>query len=59
MSAITTTTRDIAARAEMSPAAVYVHYASKEDLLQTLNRIGYEAGAQDVRARDPERRRSC
>ncbi|MDQ1536947.1 MAG: hypothetical protein QOE58_1340, partial [Actinomycetota bacterium] len=27
-----TSTRDIAARAQMSPAGVYVHFASKEDL---------------------------
>jgi AcrR family transcriptional regulator len=29
-------TRDIAKRAELSPAAVYVHFASKEDLLFTI-----------------------
>lgn len=29
-------TRDIARRAELSPAAVYVHFASKEDLLFTI-----------------------
>lgn len=29
-------TRDIAKRAQLSPAAVYVHFASKEDLLFTI-----------------------
>ena len=41
-----TTTRDIAARAAMSPAAVYVHFASKEELLQTISRIGHESALQ-------------
>jgi AcrR family transcriptional regulator len=36
-----TTTRDIAMRAEMSPAAVYVHYPSKEELLFRLARLGH------------------
>ena len=31
-----TSTRDIAARAQMSPAGVYVHFASKQDLLLQL-----------------------
>lgn len=34
-------TRDVAAAAGMSPAAVYVHYPSKEDLLYTLSRAGH------------------
>jgi AcrR family transcriptional regulator len=37
------TTRDIAQRAGMSPAAVYVHYRSKVDLLHEISRIGHEA----------------
>jgi AcrR family transcriptional regulator len=37
-----TTTRDIAARAGMSPAAVYIHYRSKEDLLFQISRVGHE-----------------
>jgi AcrR family transcriptional regulator len=36
-----TTTRDIAFRADMSPAGVYVHFASKEDLLFQLCRHGH------------------
>jgi AcrR family transcriptional regulator len=38
-----TTTRDIASRAGLSPAGVYVHFASKEDLLFQLSRAGHEA----------------
>ena len=36
-----TTTRHIAARANMSPAGVYVHFASKQDLLFQLCRRGH------------------
>jgi AcrR family transcriptional regulator len=36
-----TSTRDIAARAQMSPAGVYVHFASKQDLLFELCRRGH------------------
>src|SRR5665647_730569 len=36
-----TSTRDIAARAHMSPAGVYVHFASKQDLLFQLCRRGH------------------
>lgn len=38
-----TTTRDIASRAGMSPAAVYVHHATKEDLLFEISRRGHHA----------------
>jgi AcrR family transcriptional regulator len=38
-----TSTRDIASRAGLSPAGVYVHFASKEDLLFQLSREGHEA----------------
>ncbi len=38
-----TTTRDIASRAGLSPAGVYVHFSSKEDLLHALSRSGHEA----------------
>ncbi|GAA4385475.1 TetR/AcrR family transcriptional regulator [Tsukamurella soli] len=37
-----TSTRDIAAAAGMSPAAVYVHHRSKEDLLYQLSRRGHD-----------------
>lgn len=36
-----TSTRDIAARAHLSPAGVYVHFASKQDLLFHLCRRGH------------------
>ncbi len=36
-----TTTRDIASRAGMSPAAVYVHHDSKESLLYTVSLDGH------------------
>jgi len=36
-----TSTRDIAARAHLSPAGVYVHFASKQDLLFQLCRRGH------------------
>jgi AcrR family transcriptional regulator len=37
------TTREIAERAGMSPAAVYVHWRAKHDLLFELSRIGHQA----------------
>jgi AcrR family transcriptional regulator len=37
-----TTTRDIAAAAGMSPAALYVHHRSKEELLFLIARTGHE-----------------
>ncbi|MGN6131399.1 MAG: TetR family transcriptional regulator [Nocardioidaceae bacterium] len=37
-----TTTRDIAAAAGMSPAALYVHHRSKEELLYLISREGHE-----------------
>lgn len=36
-----TTTRDIAAKANRSPAAVYIHYATKEDLLFEITILGH------------------
>ncbi len=36
-----TTTRDIAARAGKSPAAVYIHYRTKEDVLFAVSRLGH------------------
>lgn len=44
-----TTTRDIAAAAGMSPAAVYVHYRSKEELLGHIARTGHEVTLELVR----------
>ena len=38
-----TTTRDISTGAAMSPAALYVHYASKEEVLFHISRIAHEA----------------
>jgi AcrR family transcriptional regulator len=36
-----TSTREIAARAGLSPAALYVHYASKTELLAAIIKIGH------------------
>lgn len=48
-----TSTRDIAARASMSPAGVYVHFASKQELLFQLCRRGHILALQIVaEARD-------
>lgn len=44
------TTRDISLRANLSPAAVYVHYPSKEDLLYTLSKIGHSDALSTVEA---------
>ena len=38
-----TSTRDIASRAGLSPAGVYVHFASKEELLFQISREGHLA----------------
>ncbi|WP_019630329.1 TetR/AcrR family transcriptional regulator [Actinomadura atramentaria] len=45
-----TTTRDIANRAGMSPAAIYVHHRSKEDLLFEISLAGHDATLALVRA---------
>lgn len=45
-----TTTRDIASRAGLSPAGVYVHFASKEDLLFQLCREGHEVARDSLAA---------
>jgi AcrR family transcriptional regulator len=37
-----TTTRDISTRAGMSPAALYVHHASKEQLLYEISSAGHQ-----------------
>jgi len=50
-----TSTRDIAARANMSPAGVYVHFASKQDLLFQLCHRGHVLALEIVTsARDGE-----
>lgn len=42
------TTREIAERAGMSPAAVYVHYRAKVDLLYEITRVGHAAVLREV-----------
>lgn len=54
-----TTTRDIASLAGMSPAAVYIHYRSKEELLFQISKIGHELSLSvltDVTGADPVER---
>jgi AcrR family transcriptional regulator len=41
-----TTTRDIAGRAGMSPAALYIHYKTKEELLYQISRVGHRLSLQ-------------
>ncbi|MFE9609199.1 TetR/AcrR family transcriptional regulator [Streptomyces sp. NPDC006012] len=50
-----TTTRDIAGRAGMSPAALYIHYKTKEELLHRISRIGHDKALDILRtaARGP------
>lgn len=50
-----TTTRDIAGRAGMSPAALYIHYKTKEELLHRISRIGHDKALEilDTAARGP------
>lgn len=43
-----TTTRSIAKRARMSPAAVYVHYESKLHLLKLISKMGHEGAQQTL-----------
>ncbi len=47
-----TTTRDIAARAGMSPAAVYVHHDTKESLLFTVSIDGHRSALHVVESGD-------
>jgi AcrR family transcriptional regulator len=42
------TTREIAEGAGMSPAAVYVHYRAKSDLLHEISRIGHQSVLAEV-----------
>jgi len=45
-----TTTRDIAARAGLSPAGVYVHFKTKEELLYQLSLAGHLAALELLRS---------
>ncbi|MGW0548004.1 TetR/AcrR family transcriptional regulator [Streptomyces altiplanensis] len=45
-----TTTRDIAGRAGMSPAALYIHYKTKEELLHRISRIGHDKALKILQA---------
>lgn len=45
-----TTTRDIASAAGMSPAALYVHHRSKEEMLHLITRAGHDKTLALVRA---------
>ena len=59
-----TTTRDIAAAAGMSPAALYVHHRSKEELLHQISRSGHDRTLALVRAsvatsHDPKEQLLC
>ncbi|MGP3928052.1 TetR/AcrR family transcriptional regulator [Streptomyces sp. 8N616] len=50
-----TTTRDIAGRAGMSPAALYIHYKTKEELLFQISSVGHRLSVgilQDAAAGD-------
>jgi AcrR family transcriptional regulator len=44
-----TTTRDVAKRARMSPAALYSHYPSKAELLYQISRATHEAMLREMR----------
>lgn len=48
-----TTTRDIAGRAGMSPAALYIHYRTKEELLYRISSVGHRL-ALDILRREQE-----
>lgn len=60
-----TSTREIAAGAQMSPAAMYIHYSSKEEVLFQLSLAGHTealaalAAAADVPGSPTERLRSA
>jgi AcrR family transcriptional regulator len=43
-----TTTRDIATKVGLSPAALYVHFPSKQALLTRISRLGHEAALELV-----------
>ncbi|MFC0601623.1 TetR/AcrR family transcriptional regulator [Streptomyces palmae] len=45
-----TTTRDIAGRAGMSPAALYIHYKTKEELLFQISGVGHRLALDILRS---------
>src|SRR5882724_7456939 len=45
-----TTTRDVASRAGLSPAGVYVHFRSKEELLYQSTLIGHRQTVERITA---------
>ena len=49
-----TTTRDITAAVGLSPGALYVHFASKEDVLFEITRTGHERALEALQARAGE-----
>ncbi|MCW1100209.1 TetR/AcrR family transcriptional regulator [Streptomyces sp. RS2] len=49
-----TTTRDISAGAGLSPAALYVHFGSKEDVLYTISRVGHKSALAAVQGPEAE-----
>jgi AcrR family transcriptional regulator len=52
-----TTTREIAQRAGLSPAGIYVHFRSKGELLYHISRVGHEAALAALQgALEPEGR---
>jgi AcrR family transcriptional regulator len=49
-----TTTRDITSGARLSPAALYVHFDSKEDVLYTVSRVGHKSALAGVQGPEDE-----
>jgi AcrR family transcriptional regulator len=45
-----TTTRDIASRAGLSPAGVYVHFKSKEEVLYRITLVGHQQSLKHITA---------
>jgi AcrR family transcriptional regulator len=45
-----TTMRDIAGRADLTPGTLYVHFASKEDLLFQISLVGHEGALRELRS---------
>ncbi|MEU0948697.1 TetR/AcrR family transcriptional regulator [Streptomyces canus] len=49
-----TTTRDITAGADLSPAALYVHFHAKEEVLYTISRVGHKSALSAVQGPEAE-----